>query len=62
MGLAQVTQCAGDRNVGVANGVAEPVGSGPNTTVGIQHVQNTAYLGFTALDPAGEVFSCRARS
>src|SRR4051812_24876002 len=51
MGFAEVAHCAGDCNVGVANGIAEPIGSGPSTPVGVQHIQNTAYLGFTALDP-----------
>jgi len=56
MGFGQVTHCAGDCDVGVTNGIAEPVGSGPSTPVSVQHVQNTAYLGFTALDPGRRRF------
>ena len=51
MGLGGESQHAGDRDVGVADAIPEPVKRGNGSTLGFQRIEHAADLGFAARDP-----------
>ena len=51
MGLAEMPQHAGDRYVGVADAVAEPVFALRRGALRLQHVERAVDLAAAALDP-----------